>query len=165
MNRLLFVSSLIAVAVLLRLLPHPPNFTPVCAIALFGGFALGKKESVYIPLLIMGISDLIIGTHIMMPAVYLCFMVTVYLGWQLQKKATFGNLILASTVSSVVFFLFTNFVCWLMFYERSFDGLVSCYVLAIPFFKNTFVSSLIFSTVLFRVLVFAELRYPSLAVD
>jgi len=76
MNRRdLIVLSLLVLAVITRLLPHPPNVTPIAAIALFGGCNIKDKNLAFVlPLLCMFLTDLFLGFHIIMPFVYLSFL-------------------------------------------------------------------------------------------
>jgi hypothetical protein len=125
----------------LRFVPHWPNFTPVAAIALFGGGALASRPvlAVLIPLLIMFLSDIFIGFHPTMPFVYISLILTTFLGrmTQLQPARIFAG----SIISSLLFFLITNYGVWLVnsgnFYTRDFSGLMACYAAALPFFDNT----------------------------
>ena len=142
MNRRdLIVLSLLVLAVITRLLPHPPNVTPITAIALFGGCNIKDKNLAFVlPLLCMFITDLFLGFHVIMPFVYMSFMMISYIGINSKK---IGN----GTIfgSSLLFFLVTNLGVWYLGYPNTFAGLVSCYTLALPFFVNTIIGDLFFT--------------------
>lgn len=152
MNKILFVTLMIFVAAMSRLIPHPGNFTPVMAIALFSGASiLSKRDSLIIPFLAMLISDAIIGFHSLMPVVYGCMALFTILGWKLQKEQSITKTMGFSILGAVFFFVVTNFAVWATsgMYEKSIAGLIQCYVLAIPFFTNTIASTLLYAFILF----------------
>ncbi|HMV43336.1 MAG TPA: hypothetical protein PK079_20670 [Leptospiraceae bacterium] len=167
MNRFLFISLLITVAAFSRLLPHPGNFTPVMAIALFSGATiLSKRESLLVPFLAMLISDAIIGFHSLIPVVYACMAVITIMGWYLKDNRSFSRTLGFSLIGAVLFFIVTNFGVWATsgMYEKSLNGLIQCYILAIPFFQNTLASTLIYSLVLFgAILLFEKIQTQSFA--
>jgi hypothetical protein len=145
---------LIALAVLCRLIPHPPNITPVLAVALFGGAILSKRTALAVPLLAMLLSDLALGYPFgwMNLVVYACFLTAVGLGRLLGARSTWRRRMAAALLGSVIFFLATNFAVWLGSegsYEHTLDGLVRCYVLALPFFRNSLLGDLAWSIGLF----------------
>ncbi len=149
---ILFASAIILIAVVTRLIPHLPNFSPVLAIALFSGFFISNKRlAVLIPLTIMLLSDIIIGFHQSMLAVYLCFFLMVLVGFRLSDKINFTKAILATFAGSIVFFLVTNFYFWLFsgMYTMNYAGLVDCYVRAIPFYRNSILGDLAYMGVLY----------------
>ncbi|MBK8397860.1 MAG: hypothetical protein IPL26_21805 [Leptospiraceae bacterium] len=152
MNKLVFVSIMIFVAALSRLIPHPGNFTPVMAIAIFAGASiLSKRESLIIPLIAMLISDVIIGFHSLMLVVYGCMALFTFFGWNLQKNNTLPRTLGFGLFGAVFFFVVTNFAVWISsgMYTKDISGLIECYVLAIPFFHNTVLSTLIYGFILF----------------
>ena len=142
MNRRdLIILSLLVLAVITRLLPHPPNVTPITAIALFGGCNIKDKNLAFVlPLLCMFLTDLFLGFHMIMPFVYLSFMCISYIGIN-SEKITNGTIF----GSSLLFFLVTNFGVWFFGYPNTLAGLVSCYTLALPFFVNTIIGDLVFT--------------------
>ena len=163
---MIFVISAILFAVVMRLLPHWPNFTPVAAIAIFGGAYISRKSLAYLlPILAMFISDLIIGFHGTMLAVYLGMAFAAFIGIQLRNRVKIGNVALASVASSVVFFIITNFASWytgLMPYTRDFAGLMNAYIAGVPFFNTSLVGDLFYSGVLFGSFYLISRRVPSL---
>jgi hypothetical protein len=139
-SRFLVVFSVILVAAFVRLLPHWPNFTPVAAMALFAGTYLERKQFAFvIPLATMFISDLIIGLHSNMPAVYLSFAITVIIGILIRKKVHLGSVAFASFTSAVIFFLITNFSAWIAspIYPQNMAGLAECYGAGLVFFRDS----------------------------
>lgn len=149
---LLLIVGLMIIAVFSRLIPHPWNFTAVGAVALFGGSHFqSKKLSLFLPLLILFMSDLILGFHTTMVWVYGAFLVTVLIGWNLRVKRSAGLLAGNSLLASSLFFLITNAGVWMTedMYSKDLSGLISCYVMAAPFFGNQIAGDLFFSVILF----------------
>lgn len=143
---------MIIVAALSRLVPHPWNFTAIGAMALFGGAYLpSKKQSLLIPLAALLISDFVLGFHSTMIYVYAAFTAVVLLGWGLRSEKSLIQVGTRSLVASAVFFLISNFGVWAMegFYAPTWQGLVQCYIAAIPFFDNQVLGDLFFSGALF----------------
>lgn len=157
---------LVVLAAFSRLIPHPANFTAVGAMALFGGaYFSNKKVSVLLPLIALFISDLAIGFHSSMFAVYAAFAFVGMIGWSLNGKLSVARVGGTSLLASSVFFLISNFGVWVSggLYAMNFEGLVQCYVMAIPFFGNQILGDLFFSGVLFAGYEFARQRIPALA--
>jgi len=147
--------TLILIGVIFRIIPHQPNFTPIVTIALFGGFYFSKKISFLIVVLTMLISDLIIGFYepLLMIFVYGSFLLCSLLGIWLKKHEKLHQIIGASTTGSLLFFVLTNFAVWAFtpWYTKTFDGLIRCYIMALPFFKNAILGDLFFTSALFGV--------------
>lgn len=132
------------IAAFSRLIPHPPNFTPLTAIALFGGIYLSDKTLSYLmPIIIMLFSDLFLGFSSISLFVYFSFIIISYIGIK-SKKPGIQNIIL----SSIVFFIVSNFGVWILGYPKTWEGFVSCYTLAIPFFRNSLLGDLFYSGVM-----------------
>ena len=149
MKYILYV-ILILLGVISRLIPHAPNFTPILAIALMSGLYIKKKFIVMLPISIMLVSDLIIGSHATVFWVYLSLILISLIG-QVIKNNT-SNILLYSILSSVLFFIITNFGVWsLGGYGYTFSGLIMSYTMAIPFFNNTLLSTFIFSVGIYTV--------------
>jgi hypothetical protein len=160
------LTLMIFAAAFVRLLPHPPNFAPIAAMALFGGAYFNKKWAAFlVPLAAMFVTDLILGFHETMWAVYLSFALIVVLGMTMLKEKKVGNIFFASVISSVSFFIITNFGTWLStpLYEKTDAGLAACYTAAIPFFHQTLLSDLFFVGVLFGLYHLAKVKFPVLA--
>ena len=163
--RLLAVLSAILLAAALRLVPHPPNFTPVAAMALFGGAYLGRRALAFAaPLGALLLSDLVLGFYPELAFVYLSTALTVVIGWALAKRRTVVGVGLAALVGAILFFVVTNFGVWLVmdYYPKTLAGLAACYVAAIPFFQNTLAGDLVFSALLFGGFALAERWVPLL---
>ena len=150
------VFTMIVAAAMMRLIPHWPNFTPVAAIALFGGTFLKRKELAFlVPIAAMLLSDLIIGFHTTMLPVYLSFVAIVGLGLFLQRRLSVVNTLSASLLASVIFYLVTNFASWtsgMMPYPMNAAGLIQCYIAGLPFLFNGVLGDLFYTSVLFGAL-------------
>lgn len=172
--------SIALAAALARLLPHWPNFTPVGALALFGGaYFLRRGAAFAVPLAAMLISDVVLGItrygsvlwH-SQPVVYGSFVAIVLIGMLLRNRRTLFSVggafsvARASVAASVLFFLTTNFAVWYggEMYPHTAEGLVACYVAGIPFFWNTLAGDLFYSALLFGTFELAQRRWPALRV-
>jgi len=148
-----YILSVIAVLCmsLIRLLPHPPNVSPITAIALFSGGMIGGISAFGIPLLIMFISDLILGFHITIPFVYASFIIITFFGFLLKKRNKSQHYLVASLFSSFLFFFITNFGVWLTspMYQKNINGLILCYTMGVPFFRNTIIGDIFFTIGIF----------------
>lgn len=150
--RALTLAAVILLAAASRLSPHPPNFTPIGAIALFGGAHFRERWLAFVvPLAAMVLSDVIIGWHRLVPLVYGSFVLTVVIGMWLRERKTLLPITGAALASSVLFFVLTNFGVWALgsMYPRTLAGLVGAYAAAIPFFRNTAAGDLFYTAVLF----------------
>ena len=164
-TRLLFLTGMILTAALSRLIPHPPNFSPVAARALFGGATFaGKRLAFVLPLAAMFLSDLILGLHPLIPVIYGCFALIVCLGFWVRRRQSVWRIGGAAFFGAILFFVITNFGVWAIgsFYPKTGSGLLACYIEAIPFFWNTLASDLCYTAVLFGGLRAAEWRWAVL---
>lgn len=171
-NKTRVVAIMIGAAALSRLLPHPYNFTPIAAMALFGGTYIADKKMAYvIPLLAMFISDVLLamftdfGFHWGMPFVYGSFMLITSLGFYLRKMVQRQTIMVCSLVGSLLFFFITNFGTWAtppFLYPHTAAGLLDCYIKAIPFFGGTIMGDLFFNTILFGSYAIVKWRFPVL---
>lgn len=145
--------ALILVAALSRLLPHPPNFAPIAAIALFGGIRLGGGAAYVMPLAALALSDLFLGFHATVPFVYGSFLAIAFLGTRLKDHATPGSVLAAALASSLLFFFATNLGTWAVggLYPLTAEGLKACFTAAIPFYRNTMAGDLFFLAALFGI--------------
>lgn len=147
-----FPLTIIICGALLRLLPHEPNFAPISAMALFGGYYLPKRFALALPIVTMLIADIFLGFHATMPFVYGSFLLIGIIGMTIrQQPASVARIGLATVASSVIFFLLTNFGVWLTgtLYAKTPVGLVDAYIMGIPFFRNTFLGDLFYTTAFF----------------
>ena len=164
--RLAAILVAILVATARRLVPHPPNFTPIGAMALFSGAYLGRRGVIAFaaPLGALLLSDLVLGFYRGMPTVYFSVALVVIIGWLSLRRTSPLRIGAAAIASSVLFFVVTNFGMWLSsgFYPRTLAGLEACYVAAIPFFQNTVAGDLFYATLLFGGWKVAETLLPRL---
>ncbi|MCB0365381.1 MAG: hypothetical protein H6624_00515 [Bdellovibrionaceae bacterium] len=167
--RIFLLSALVLLAAASRWLPHPPNFTPLMAMALFAGALFRDlRWALVVPALGMLISDFGLGFHDQMLPVYVSLIAGVGIGrWvgskgegaaPLAKRLPFGIL-----SSSLVFFTLSNFFVWAFagLYPRTGAGLVQSYVMAIPFFHNELLGNLFYSGVLFAIWAAAKKFAPA----
>ncbi len=162
-TRFVTICGLIFVAVLSRLIPHPPNFTPVMAIALFGGaYFQDKKMAFFVPFVAMFVSDLFIGLHSTIFFVYGGFALVVLIGFLLKDRVSFSGVLGTGLAGAVVFFLITNFGAWLAMYPHTLKGFTTAYVAAIPFFRYTLLGNLIYIPMLFGAFELATRKIPAL---
>ena len=163
--RILTVLAAIVAAAAFRLVPHLPNFTPIGAMALFGGAYFGKRWLAFVaPIAAMLLSDAIIGFHSGMLFVYASVALIVLLGQLALSRRTVLRVGAAALASSVLFFVITNFGTWLLsgMYPMTLSGLAACYVAAIPFFQNTVAGDLFYSALLFGGFALLERSVPAL---
>jgi len=161
MARYLFTFSIILLAALSRLLPHPPNIAPITALALFGGVYLDKKHTFIAPIAAMLISDYFLGFYSGMVWVYASFIAIGFLGLWLRDHKSIAATIGASFVGSILFFIVTNFGVWAapqFTYSQDINGLIQCYIAAIPFFRNTLIGDMFYVGSMFGIFELAR-RY------
>lgn len=172
------LSLLVLFAAFSRLIPHPPNFAPIGAMALFGSAYFSKKHiALIIPVLSMWLSDIVINNTIYAQYfdgftffyqgfywTYLAFVLIGLVGFFLLKRTKLQNILIASLSASILFFLVSNFGVWTSgtMYPKDFSGLTACYTAAIPFFKNTLMGNLVYCGVLFGSFELAQYKYPQL---
>ncbi len=157
----LVAPGLTILAALLRLAPHPANFTPIEGMALFGGARLAGWQAWAIPLAAMAITDPIVSWmagypaySTMTPIVYACLAINVFLGRALLRSSqSILRIGSVSLLASTIFFVVTNFFTWLgipvVLYPHTSAGLIECFVAALPFFSRTLVGNLFYAGVLF----------------
>jgi hypothetical protein len=167
---------------LTRLLPHPPNFSPVAAAALFGAaYFRSRAAGIMVPLIAMLLSDLALevltrmgllggwlagggGFHDTMWAVYLAIALTGLIGLLLRRRKTPVAVASGAVAGSLVFFLLTNFACWPgnAIYAQTWEGLLDCYVKGLEFYRWTLLGDLFYAAVLFGGFALAEHYFPAL---
>ena len=158
-RRLMTLSAMVVLAALTRLAPHPPNVTPIAAMALFGGaYFRDWKIAFLLPLAAMLLSDLVLGFGVYgmasmksEPVVYLCMLLTVGIGRLIRIRRSATKIAFATLASSLIFYFVTNFAVWTFdsLYPKTWDGLSACYTAAIPFFRNSLIGDIFFAVVLF----------------
>ncbi len=160
------VLMLLVLAAATRWIPHPPNFTPILAMALIGGAYLTGWKRFALPIGVLLLSDVVFevgyrqgwwaiqGFYQVQPFVYFAVVLIAVLGAWILRRRSWGRLIVGALASSILFFLISNFGVWVMgtMYPKTLEGLVMAYVAALPFFKNTLLSTLLFSAVMYAVL-------------
>ena len=164
------IAIFIAAFAIIRLLPHPANFTPIGAIAIFAGAKLGKKALAFIlPLLALVVTDLMLSS-----AFYDGFLwvyggigLIVFVGRWIKSNTNPISIIIAAFGSALVFFIVSNLGVWITssFYPKSIDGLVLCYERAIPFFRNDLLGNLVFSFLIFGAYDLVKNLVPSYELD
>jgi hypothetical protein len=180
-TRFLFLAGMILAAAASRLLPHPANFAPIAAIALFGGACFRDKSLAFgVPLIGMILSDLAIDLQLIhlpwgtQPSsavlhwgkvfVYAAFALSVCLGFWLQRRRTLLPIAGATLASSLLFFIVTNFGAWVVdvdSYPRTLVGLGECFAAGLPFWNGTLVGDVFYATVLFGGLALVEKWVPA----
>lgn len=171
------LGAMIFVAALTRVLPHPPNFSPVEAVALFGGaYFASRVFALAVPLLAMFVSDLALGlvnggiywdyfTSVHFLAIYGCIALSTVLGFGLRGKVSGPRVLGYSLAGSVLFFLLSNFAVWATASEglgACSLSLGACYVAGIPFFQWTLLGTLFYSALLFGGFALLRQRVPGL---
>ncbi|MBB6001537.1 DUF6580 family putative transport protein [Arcicella rosea] len=166
--------AIILVAIAFRFLaviaPTLSNFSPVGTIALFGGAYFAKKQWAFIiPMAALWLSNLVLNNVFYKQwyptfsfgfdlGTFFCFALVVAIGILTLKKVTVTSLLTANLLGTVVFFVVSNFLVWTggKMYPQTFEGLMSCYTMALPFLKNTLTSNLIFSAIMFGAFEYAK---------
>ena len=159
------ISGMIVLAALARIMPHPWNFTPLTAMALFAGAQFREKWLAFTILFgALFLSDLLLGLYKSMPVIYGTFAVIVCIGATLQNHRKLLPIASAALISSVLFFVITNFGVWASehLYPKSWSGLLLCYAAGIPFFQNTLMGDAFYTALLFGSFSFAERRFSIL---
>jgi hypothetical protein len=168
--------AMIAAAAMTRLLPHPPNFSPVEAIALFGGaYFASRAWALLVPLAAMLVSDVALaalhgGTYADYVynagfwLVYACIALSAVLGFGLRGKVSGARVLGYALLGSVLFFAVTNFGVWAFdtMYPHTGAGLVAAYIAGIPFFQWTVLGTLFYSALLFGGFALLRRRMPAL---
>ncbi len=177
--RALLLFALIAAAAISRLVPHPPNFSPIEAMALFGGaYFLNRSWAVLAPLAAMFLSDLLLGilqgglyfeyfasAHFL--AIYACIALSAVLGFGLRGRVKSVRVLGYSIAGSLLFFLITNFAVWLtatdiVQFPACSASLGACYVAGLPFLKWTVLGTLFYAAVLFGGYELLQRQVPGL---
>jgi hypothetical protein len=163
--RTVVASLMIILAATLRIAPHPWNFAPIGAMALFSGATLrDRRLTLLLPLAALFAGDLFIGLHKLIPVVYASTLLTVLIGKWLENHRPVARIGAAVFLGALQFFILTNFSVWALLgsYPHNFMGLVACYVAGIPFFWNTLAGDTFYSTILFGGFALAEYLLPAL---
>lgn len=165
-TRLMTLALIIFAIAMFRLLPHPPNVSPVAAMALFGGaYFADKRVAFLVPFLALMLSDFMLGLHDTMVYVYAGFAFTVVIGFWIGKNMNTGRIVAAVIGSSLLFFVITNFGAWLTsgLYPMTAEGLIQAYVAGIPFLQNSLLGNAVFTALLFGGFALLQRNVPALA--
>ena len=175
------LSIIILLAAFTRIMPHPPNFSPMAAIGLFGAAHFAKKwQAFFIPLIGIWVSDLVINNYVYSSSSsnfvwfysgfywqYISYILIIFTGLFIFNRGIsltkmFGGMI----SSSGIFFLVSNFGVWAggTMYPKNFGGLITCYAAGVPFIHNTIISDVLFTTVLFGTYYLLQVEYSSLKI-
>ena len=163
--RTLLALAMIVIAAALRVAPHPWNFTPLGAMALFSGAVVKDRRLAFaFPLLALFAGDIFVGFYKLMPVIYASFLISVAIGLWLRNRRTLGRISLATLFGATQFFLVSNFGVWAagLSYPPTAAGLSACYIAGIPFFWNTLASDAIFAVLLFGGFALAERFVPAI---
>jgi uncharacterized protein DUF6580 len=164
--RTLVITGIVLAAAALRMAPHPMNFTPIGALALFGGaYFSSKRAALAVPLLSLIVGDVFTGFHPLIPFVYASFLVSVAIGFWLRRKRSASRIGAATVAGAIQFFLVTNFALWassISSFPKTAGGLAACYIAGIPLFWNTLASDAFYAVLLFGGMALAERRFPLL---
>ncbi len=143
---------LVILGILTRLLPHPANFTPIAATALFAGMYLPKKLAIIIPMAAMLASDIVLGFYLwpVMVSVYISFAIVGIIGLLISKQRKISTVVGGTLLGSIIFFLITNWAVWAFgtMYIHNLNGLMQSYLMALPFFRNTLLGDLFYTGIL-----------------
>jgi hypothetical protein len=168
-GRLIVLTVMVLAAAMARLVPHPPNLTPIGAMALFGGACfLDRRMAYLLPMAAMLLSDLVLGiTHYglwklvaIQPVVYACILATTAIGQLIADRRSVWRVGGAALAGSLLFFVVTNFAAWAggHGYPMTAAGLAECYWKGIPYFRNTLAGDAAFTAILFGGLAILENR-------
>jgi hypothetical protein len=163
-SQLFFAVILIVAAGISRLIPHPMNFAPITAIALFGGMYFDRRFAPILPLAALLISDYFLGMYEGIMWVYGSFLLVVAIGMMARSHKSVPVIAGSTLTGSLLFFIITNFGVWQsgVLYPLTWDGFVACYVAALPFFRNAVLGDIFYVTVLFGAFEFGLKYVPQL---
>jgi hypothetical protein len=152
-KKILIAAALAVLGVAGRFLPHAWNATPLAGIAIFSGLYLGRRYAIVLPLLVMLTSDLFLGFYEwpLMIGVYSCLALAGLLGFWARSRKDAKTVTAIAVASSTLFFLLTNWAVWQFtpWYEKTVQGLIQCYFLGLPFFRNALVGDMFYTLGLF----------------
>lgn len=163
----------IAIAALSRMFPHMHNFSPLGAISLFGAAYFTRKwQAIIIPLAATWLSDLFLNNFVYANSgssvnwfyyqgfywQYIAYLLITFAGFFIFKKINVNTVLAGALCSTFIFFIVSNFGAWAStnLYTHTFEGLLSCYIAAIPFIKGTIMSDLLYTSILFGSFYFLQ---------
>lgn len=154
MEKILPILGLIGIGIAGRLLPHPPNTTPVTAIAFAAGKYVGTTWAVLVPLIVMVVTDVFLGFYDWRILLSVYGSIAIISGVSmLARNAQPTMIIFLVMASSILFFLITNFAVWATssWYAPTLDGLFSSYIAGLPFLRNMFIGDVFYAASLLGV--------------
>ena len=164
--RATLVFAIVILCAALRIVPHPMNFAPIGAMALFSGaYFSSKRAACLVPISALLAGDLVTGFHALIPWVYTSFLVSVAIGLWLRPKKSVARLGAATLAGAIQFFLITNFALWASAigrYPKTSAGLAECYLAGLPLLANTLAGDTFYAAILFGGMALAGKRFPSL---
>jgi hypothetical protein len=163
--RTIVILCMVLLAAALRIAPHPWNFTPIGAMALFSGaFFKDRRLAFLFPLLALIAGDFFIGFNKLIPVVYASFLVNVLIGRFLKDNRTVAQIGGATFLAALQFFVVTNFAMWAFMgsYPHTGTGLLACYANGLPLFWNTLAGDGLYAVLLFGGFALAERAFPAL---
>ena len=163
--RTILILAMIALAAALRVMPHPWNFTPVGAMALFSGAVIKDRRLAFLfPLIALFVGDFFIGFHKLMPLVYASFLIEVALGYWIRNHRSAARIAGVTAIGALQFVLITNFGVWAFLegFPRTAAGLLACYISGLPLLLNTLAGDAFYATLMFGALAAAERYIPTL---
>ena len=166
--RAILAAILIILAAVLRILPHPWNFTPIGAMAIFSGAMFRDRRAAFLfPLVALFAGDLFVGIHRLIPVVYASFLLSVLIGTSLANRRGILRIGGAVFLGALQFFLVTNFAVWQLFgtFPHTPAGLVTCYIMGLPLFGNTLGGDAVYATFFFGIFAIAEHLFPTLCLQ
>jgi len=164
--RAILAAVMIILAAAVRIMPHPWNFTPIGAMAIFSGAMFrDRRVSFLFPLVALFAGDLFVGLHRLIPVVYASFLLSVLIGAWLANRRSILRIGGAVFLGALQFFLVTNFAAWKVFdtYPHTLAGLVACYITGLPLFGNTLAGDAVYATLFFGIFALAEKLFPALS--
>lgn len=152
-TQMIIAIGLVIIGVMLRLVPHIPNFAPVGAIALFGGALLNWRLALWLPLGVMMLSDMVLGGYPGIEFTWAGFLLVVLWGMMFRRRRFLSRVTIGAIGSSGIFFVVSNFGVWVAsgMYAHTASGLAECYVLALPFYTATLLADMTYAAVFFGV--------------
>ena len=153
-----FSISLIFILTLSRLIPHPPNFTPIISAAILSSFFFKNVNlSISVILISMFVSDLLIGFHNYIFFTYIPLVVIAIIFK--EKILKYNNILVYSVTGAIIFYLISNFGVWFLgkTYDKNIYGLISCYIAGLPFLKNSLISTIFYTYLTFSIFKFYKI--------
>jgi hypothetical protein len=162
--RTIVILSMVVLAAALRVAPHPWNFTPIGAMAIFSGALVKDRRIAFLfPFMALFAGDLVVGLHKLIPVVYASFLINVLIGRFLEDSLSVARIGGATFLAALQFFVVTNFGVWAFLgsFPHTGAGLLACYVNGVPLFWNTLAGDLLYAVLLFGGFAMAERVFPS----